>query len=66
MQCVLCGGVAVPRLVTTDVAHRGVTFLIPDVPAEVCEACGEPYFEMAVLDDLHAEAAARWGGLQAG
>lgn len=66
MHCVLCGDAAVPRLVTTDMTHRGMTFLIPDVPAEVCMGCGEPYFELAVIDELQAEAAARWRGLQAG
>ena len=60
MQCVLCGGPTAVRLVTAEMVHRGTTYVMRDVPAEVCERCGEPYFELATYDEMAAEAAERW------
>lgn len=60
MHCVLCGETLVPRLVSTDASFAGQTYQIPDVPAEVCLGCGEPYFELAVVDDLEDEARTQW------
>lgn len=60
MHCVLCGGDTEIRLITTDMTHRGERFMLVDVPAEVCVMCHEPYFEMAIYDEMEREAAAQW------
>ncbi|MFP5501067.1 MAG: YgiT-type zinc finger protein, partial [Candidatus Sericytochromatia bacterium] len=44
MHCVLCGGATRVRLIQTDMTYQGERFMLVDIPAEVCEACDEPYF----------------------
>jgi YgiT-type zinc finger domain-containing protein len=56
MQCVLCDGQTVPRLIKTDMVLRGQRVWLLDVPADVCQACGEPYFEMAIYEQMEREA----------
>lgn len=56
MQCVLCDGQTVPRLIKTDMVVRGQRVWLLDVPADVCQACGEPYFEMAIYEQMEREA----------
>jgi YgiT-type zinc finger domain-containing protein len=56
MQCVLCDGVTAPRLIKTDMVVRGQRVWLLDVPADVCQNCGEPYFEMAIYDQMEREA----------
>lgn len=60
MQCVLCGGCTAVQLVETDFALEGERFWLVDVPAEVCQACSEPYFELAVYDEMAREARRLW------
>jgi YgiT-type zinc finger domain-containing protein len=41
--------------------HEGMTLVVKEVPADICETCGEVYFDEAVtqrLLDLAREAAA--------
>lgn len=59
MQCVLCDGQTVPRLVKTDLVVGGQRVWLLDVPADVCEGCGEAYFELAIFDEMEREARAR-------
>jgi YgiT-type zinc finger domain-containing protein len=51
-QCYFCGGRTVARLVTAENWWGGKLALVEDVPARVCEDCGEPYFEAAVCQRL--------------
>ena len=60
MYCVLCGGNTSVQLIKTDYEFRGERYWLIDVPAEVCETCQEPYFEMAVHDEMHREAFRQW------
>jgi len=47
-QCYFCGGKTVPRLVTAENWWAEKLVLVEDVPAHVCEDCGESYFEAEV------------------
>jgi YgiT-type zinc finger domain-containing protein len=44
-RCYLCGGKTVHRLVTAENWWGDKPALVEDVPAWVCEDCGEAYFE---------------------
>ena len=56
MQCVLCGGQTEPRLVRTDMLVGGQRVWLVDVPADVCRSCHEPYFEMAIYEQMVQDA----------
>ena len=51
-QCYFCGGKIVPRLVTAENWWGEKLALVEDVPARVCEVCGESYFEAEVCRKL--------------
>ena len=62
MKCPLCrqGGLQ-PGTSDETVSYEGMTLVVKDVPAEICDICGEPYFNEQVtqrLLDLAREAAA--------
>ncbi len=62
MKCPLCRQGEL-RSGTSDetVSFEGMTLVVKDVPAEICDTCGEPYFDEKVtqrLLDLAREAAA--------
>ncbi len=64
MQCVICKtGETHPGHVTVTLQRDGITLLIKDVPAEVCDNCGEYYLSDAVTERVmeQAEAAASAG-----
>lgn len=64
MQCVLCRqGVTQPGHVTVTLERGGSVVIFKDVPAEVCENCGEYYLSDEVTDRLmsRAEEAIRQG-----
>ena len=44
-QCYLCKGDVEKQLVTVEREWNGKKIIIEDVPAEVCEQCGERYFD---------------------
>ena len=50
--------------VRANTKERGMTLVVVNVPAEVCENCGEAYVEEATTGELlrRAEEAARAGG----
>jgi len=58
--CSLCGGDVVAKLVQYEYRWEGKLFVFEDVPAGVCQQCGEAYFtaetvkamEKAVLSEL--------------
>ena len=42
MECIYCKGSLVRKQVPYTVVRRGYQLIISDVPAWVCEQCGEP------------------------
>ena len=60
MKCLLCGGTTRAQLIETDWVHRGRAIRMRDVPADVCQDCQEPYFELATIDGMRDEAAQVW------
>lgn len=56
MQCVLCQGETEARLIDTFMKVGQRLIPIKDVPADVCTTCGEPYFELAVYDQMEHDA----------
>ena len=46
MKCVICkNGQTVNQTVSVTLEQNGKTFVFKDVPARVCENCGEQYLE---------------------
>jgi YgiT-type zinc finger domain-containing protein len=45
MECLHCKGKMVRKKVSYTVNRKGYHMVIDDVPAWVCEQCGEPLFE---------------------
>ncbi|MGH6896826.1 MAG: type II toxin-antitoxin system MqsA family antitoxin [Geminicoccaceae bacterium] len=65
MRCVVCRqGETRPGTTTAAFQRDGATVAINDVPARVCENCGEDYVDEQVAASVPAaaEAAARPGG----
>lgn len=55
MRCVLCRhGDAHPGRVTVTLQRGGTTVIMRDVPADVCENCGEYYLSEKVTEQLIA------------
>ena len=65
MKCVICKqGVTRPGKTTVTLQRDGTTLVVVvNVPAEVCENCGEAYVDEATAGELlrRAEEAARAG-----
>ncbi len=64
MTCVICKhGEARPGTTTVTLQRGPCTIIIKQVPADVCENCGEYYLSEAVTREIHerAEAAIRNG-----
>lgn len=63
MTCPLCRHGRLARGTADEVLTvQGTTLVVKDVPADICDTCGEPYFDAAVtqrlLDLARAAAAA--------
>lgn len=59
MRCVICKqGETAPGTATMTFDHAGSVVVIRHVPAKVCQACHEPYFEGDTTDRLLATARA--------
>ena len=57
-RCYLCGGETERQLVTAENWWGEAVSLVEGVPADVCQQCGETYFDAAtcrVLDQLRRE-----------
>ena len=55
MDCVLCRkGKTNPGSVTVTLQRDNTTIIIKDVPADVCENCGEYYLSDKITDKVHA------------
>lgn len=51
-RCYLCGGKVIRKRVTAENWWGDVLALIEDVPAMVCEQCGEVYFDSETAKEL--------------
>lgn len=51
-KCLMCGGKTVKKIVTTENWWGEKLTLIENVPAWVCDTCGEQYFEPKVCEEL--------------
>lgn len=62
MKCPLCRqGELHPGTSDETLTHEGMALVVRGVPADICDTCGEAYFDKAVtqrLLDLAREAAA--------
>ena len=64
MKCVICKqGETVSGKTTVTLRRKNTTVIIKDVPAEVCENCGEYYLSEAITQHVYdmAEEAVRKG-----
>jgi YgiT-type zinc finger domain-containing protein len=64
MRCIICKQADTQPGVTTVTLERGgATFVIKEVPAQICPNCGEDYVDQHVASELlrSAEAMARAG-----
>jgi YgiT-type zinc finger domain-containing protein len=52
MRCVFCGGETKKMSVTFSYEEEDKHFLVENVPAEVCERCGEKTYSPEVTDEL--------------
>ncbi len=51
-SCPLCGGGLVERRITHPQKYKGEIFVLENVPAEVCEQCGEVLLRPEILELL--------------
>jgi len=64
MKCVICkSGETRPGFVTVTLQRENTTVIFKEVPAEVCQNCGEYYLSEEITEKLlkRAEEAARKG-----
>ena len=52
MKCFHCQGELVHRTVSYAANRNGYHLIIDDVPAWVCEQCGEPLFDEQTVDAI--------------
>ena len=53
MKCVICRyGETAPGKVTVTLEHDGATVVIKEVPARVCQTCGEEYVDEEIAARL--------------
>ena len=57
MKCVICKqGTTHPGTATEVLERDGAVIVFRNVPADVCEVCGETYLDAATTSRLQAEA----------
>lgn len=57
MMCVLCkNGVTRPGTVTVTLERGKTVVVVRDVPADVCENCGEYYLDSAIAQEVYQRA----------
>ncbi len=52
MICEFCNGQTIQRNIRKQHWFRKKLYLIENVPAEVCQECGERYFQAKILDRI--------------
>jgi len=65
LKCTICKhGEIKPGTTTVTLERGGVTLLVKNVPADICEVCGEKYYSEATTKELRQEleAAEKAGG----
>nr|HID14428.1 type II toxin-antitoxin system MqsA family antitoxin [Anaerolineae bacterium] len=52
MECLYCKGTLVRKKMSYTATRKGYHLIIDDVPAWVCEQCGEPLFDEETVDAI--------------
>jgi YgiT-type zinc finger domain-containing protein len=52
MECLYCRGVLVRKRISYAATRKGYHLIFDDVPAWVCEQCGEPLFDEKTVDAI--------------
>ena len=52
MECLYCRGVLVRKRISYAATRKGYHLIIDEVPAWVCEQCGEPLFDEETVDTI--------------
>jgi YgiT-type zinc finger domain-containing protein len=52
MECLYCKGKLVRQKVSYTATRKGYHLIIDDVPAWVCEQCGEEFFDDETVDTI--------------
>jgi YgiT-type zinc finger domain-containing protein len=52
MECLYCKGTLVRKRISYAASRKGYHLIIDDVPAWVCEQCGEPLDEEKTVDAI--------------
>ena len=52
MECLHCKGTLIRNRVSYTATRKGYHLIIDDVPAWVCEQCGEPLFEEETVEAI--------------
>ena len=52
MECLYCSGTLMRKKVSYTATRKGYHLIIDDVPAWVCEQCGEPLFDEKTVDTI--------------
>ncbi len=52
MKCDLCNGVYHRKAVVFSFQRRGKSVIVEDVPALVCERCGDTLFSASTVQDI--------------
>jgi len=50
LRCLHCDGTLVRKKISYTMTHREHHLIIDDMPAWVCQQCGEPMFEEQAVD----------------
>jgi len=53
-SCEYCGGEVRARKVTVPYRHKGKLIIIENVPAGVCQRCGERYYDAVTIEKMEA------------
>jgi YgiT-type zinc finger domain-containing protein len=54
MQCLHCNGLLRPDRINYSINRHGYHLIIDDLPAWVCQQCGEPLFDEKTVDVIQA------------
>lgn len=68
MKCIVCKhGITQPGTMTTTFERSGTTIVVKEVPANICDNCGEQYLSQEISSELlkQAEEAVK-AGIQVG
>ena len=52
MKCDICGGTRQKSLISYNIFYQGKPIIVENVPADVCQQCGEQYFDPTTVEVL--------------